>query len=68
MVVTLVRVGDQRWLKIGETPEAERPSTRQLEAIREYAKALGYASLRGFHMKLKQWGWDYYDVLEEVSP
>ena len=58
---------DRGWMRIAEPPHG-RISSKQEEAIREYAAGLGYETLRGFWKKLEQWGWDYYDVLHEVSP
>ena len=55
-------------MKITETPESEAPTRKQTEAIRSYADALGYGDLRVFKKMMRRWGWDYYDVLSEVSP
>ena len=57
----------EQWLRIKE-PLRGRISTRQEESIRGYARAQGYETLRGFWKVLESWGWDYYDVLAEVSP
>lgn len=58
---------DRGWLSIKEAPHG-RVSPKQEEAIRGYATAQGYETLRGFWKVLERWGWDYYDVLHEVSP
>lgn len=57
----------EAWFRVYEPPH-DVISEEQEEAIRGYAAALGYPTLRGFHMKLRQWGWTYYDVLKKVSP
>jgi len=57
----------EQWLSIKE-PLHERITPKQEESIREYARAQGYETLRGFWKVLESWGWDYYDVLAEVSP
>lgn len=57
----------EQWLSIGK-PLHERVTGAQEEAIRGYARAQGYETLRGFWKVLEMWGWDYYDVLHEASP
>ncbi len=62
------REGEERWLKLWEPPRG-RLSASQERAIRYYAEAVtGRADLRGFAKILESWDWDYYDVLNEVSP
>lgn len=58
---------DDRWLRIDEPPEGVT-TTRQEYAIRAYAEAEGFETLRGYHMHLRSLGWDYYDILRIVSP
>ena len=41
---------------------------KQESAIREYALHEGFLNLRGYASHLKSIGWDYYDVLRQVSP
>lgn len=55
------------WFRI-EEPLEGTVSARQESAIREYAREEGYETLRGYHLHLRSLGWDYYDVLREVSP
>jgi hypothetical protein len=66
-------------VKIGELPSsAERPERpwfhigeavgKQEQAIREYAQREGFENLRGYWKHVESMGWDYYDVLKEVSP
>jgi hypothetical protein len=55
------------WLRIVEPPHGVI-SPRQEEAIREYARMQGFETLRGFASRLRMMEWDYYDVLQEVSP
>jgi hypothetical protein len=56
------------WLRIEEPPSGFL-SDKMEAAIRSYAKAItGKDDLRGFNKTLEKWGWDYYDVLAEVSP
>lgn len=60
--------GDEReWLRIDEPPEGVT-TTAQEEAIREYARGEGFETLRGYHMRLRSMGWDYYDILRITSP
>lgn len=55
------------WFRIYEPIDGVLTSEQE-SAIRGYARAQGYETLRGFHMVLRGWDWDYYDVLREVSP
>lgn len=55
------------WLRIKESPHGYI-SARQEEAIREYARMQGFETLKGFASRLRSMEWDYYDVLQEVSP
>lgn len=55
------------WLRIREPPVGVI-TEQQERAIREYAFEEGFETLRGFHMRLRARGWDYYDVLQIVSP
>lgn len=41
---------------------------RQEEAIRQFAAVKGYPTLRGFWRVMKMEDWDYYKVLNLVSP
>lgn len=53
---------EQPWFRIEYTTE------KQEDAIREYAKAEGFETLRGYWSHLNSIGWDYYDVLKDASP
>jgi len=56
------------WMRINEPPHG-RLTQHQEQAIRDYAReVLGMDTLRGFNKKMESWGWDFYDVLQEVSP
>lgn len=58
---------DVGWFRITEPP-AGVVSSKQEAAIRAYAADEGFPTLRGFHMRLRMLGWDYYDVLRVASP
>lgn len=58
---------EREWYIIDEPPHG-RLKGRQEEAIRSFASGIGFENLRGFHMFMRSIGWDYYDVLQEVSP
>ncbi|GAI28070.1 unnamed protein product [marine sediment metagenome] len=58
---------DKGWFRITE-PLDGVVTARQEAAIRVYAREEGFETLRGYHMRLRMLGWDYYDVLRVVSP
>ncbi|GAI56881.1 unnamed protein product [marine sediment metagenome] len=58
---------DTGWFRITE-PLDGVVTARQEAAIRAYAREEGFETLRGYHMRLRMLGWDYYDVLRVVSP
>ena len=56
---------EPKWYRIQEPPIGII-STAQETAVRDYAEAHGYETLRGFHWYLKRMDWDYYDILKMV--
>lgn len=56
---------ERGWLKLEEPPTGHL-SSKQEDMIRAYAFQEGFEDLRGFHMHLRELGWDYYDVLKEA--
>lgn len=53
------------WFRITE-PLDGVVTAKQEAAIRAYAAEEGFETLRGYHMRLRMLGWDYYDVLRQV--
>lgn len=56
----------KEWYRIHEPPHGV-PTAKQEAWIRGWVEALGWETLRGFHMRMKAWDWDYYDILA-MSP